>query len=274
MVVYQSVGLGCLPISPKTPLRWLPFRITDQRDVAAIYDAVNHPDNKGMSIFWRNHCLAFVGQNGDVAMFVITTPSILGSAITFDRSSKKLGPTLRAAEARALVPKLALNSPVQSVAYHDLRGSRDVTPSVSRKNRRLLQDLLGCYSPLALKGNELCKSEDVQKFARRVPIFLVVKLTKADEFDAIVAQKKTDWETKTFDTSLRLQRVSFDTITIFRQYEGYALFAFTDSKSNKCLFTNPVISVTPLKVSRPVSRRGPVYGPDLFNQMISAMKGS
>jgi hypothetical protein len=262
MIVYQN-QLGY----------WSPEQITQQKDIDAIYDAVNHPDGKSTSMMPRTHYLAFVKRDGSIILYA-TTPGLNGVDITADRSSKILGPALRAAEAQARTSRLTLTSPVQSVVYYDSHGNKDLTAAVSGGNRALLQELLGCYSPLTLKGNQLCKSDSVRSYMQKTPVFLTIKLAKPDEFDAIIAQKKTGWDLKTYDTSLRMQHVNFDTITIFRESAGYARFVFTDNKSNECLFTETVKSMTLLKSSRPLTRRGAAYGPDLFNKVVSLIEKS
>ena len=223
MVVYQAAGFGHLPMPPQMSLRGRPRQTTAQKGVAAIFDAVNQPDGKAQTREARNNRLAFVARDGSVAVFGITVPTtVYGSDITAEHSSKTLGTALKAAMARASIVELAPVSPVQSVSYHDGSGSSPLATGV--KNPAPLRELLACYSPLALKGNRPCKAVEVRKQAQRTPRFLTIKLAKPDALDAIVEAKDTDWPPKVCDTSARLEKLEFDTITVFHENDGLARF--------------------------------------------------
>ena len=70
-----------------------------------------------------------------------------------------------------------------------------------------------------------------------------------------------------YDTSARLERVRFDTITVFSESNGLVLFVFTDTQSHGCLFADPVNSLKLVKEAQ--GRNPPVYGPDLFDGVVS-----
>jgi hypothetical protein len=121
-----------------------------------------------------------------------------------------------------------------------------------------------------LKGNRHCKADEIQQQKQKTPRYLLVKLTKPDAFDAIVAVKDSEWPPKVYDTNSRLERVSFDTITIFSEGNGFARVVFTNTRSNECLFTDPIRSLRLLKEAQ--GRNPPVYGPDLFDEVVSEIK--
>ena len=266
LVVYQSADYVQLPMPSTMPLRGQPIRITAQSDVAAIFDAVNHPDGKAFSGFARNNRLALVGEDGRIVMYGIT-----GNVdITRTESSTKLGPALAAALIRAQVVKLAPSSPILGLSYHDSGTDRPLPSTAIAKSKKPLLELLNCYSPLALKGNKHCGPSEVRDYAKRMPRFLTIKLAKRDSFGAIVATKEIQWPPDTYDTSSRLEQVTFDTITVFSESNGLTRFIFTDSKSNACLFTDPVNSLRLVKKAHGHNPR--VYGPDLFNEVVSEMR--
>ncbi len=264
MVVCQS-GIGFLPMPPQTPLRWPPQQITAQTDIAAILDAVDHPDGKAFTRFARNTRLAFVRKNGQVVMYGIARGGLIGCDIAPDKSSKKLSPALMAALTQAQIVKLTLASPIKSLSYHDAGGA---TKSASTRNQAL-QELLGYYSPIVLKGNHRCKASEIQKQVKRTPRFLTVKLAKPDTFDAIVWTKESEWPPNLYDTNSRLEKIRFDTITIFSESNGLSRFVFTDTQSGECLFTDPVRSLKLVKEA--IGRNPPVYGPDLFEEVVSTL---
>jgi len=269
MVIYQS-GTGFLPMPSQKPLYWPPQEIAAQSDVAAILDGVNHPDSKAFTRFARNNRLAFVRNNGQVVMYGIAPGGFLGCDITRDESSKKLGPGLPAALARAQVVKFAPTSPILSVSYHDSGTDRQVPSAAIARSKKLLLELLNCYSPLALKGNKHCGASEVRDYAKRMPRFLTIRLAKPDSFEAIVATKEIEWPPDTYDTSSRLEQVGFDTITAFSESNGLTRFIFADSKSNEYLFADPVNSLRPVKEAQGHNPR--VYGPDLFDEVVSEMR--
>lgn len=266
MVVYQVAGHGHLPMPQQQPLRGLPREITRKDDVQVIVDALNKPDGKAFTRMARNNRLALVGQNGQVVMYGIGGSVIQGCDVTAHKSSTKLPSALRMATARAQIVTLAPTSSVQSIK----EGSRRQFASIAvAKSQTLLKELFACYSPLALKGNRHCEARDVQNHAQRVPGFLTVKLAKPDAIDAIVSTEDTEWPPETYDTSARLEHVKFDTITVFHEDNGRVRFVFTDSKGNDCLFTDPVNSLKLVKEAQ--GHNPPVYGPDLFNEVISML---
>lgn len=266
MVVYQIAGYGHLPMSPLQPLRGVPKEITSQGDIQSIVDALNQPTGKAFTRMARNNRLAVVGQNGQVVMYGIAGYTNQGCDITAQDSSSKLMPALRAATTRAQVVKLTLASPVQSVSYHDAGGT---TRSVSVGNQAL-QELLGQYSPLVLKGNRRCKMGEMRQLIQHTPRFLTIKLTKPDAFEAIVGAKDSEWPPNVYDTNSRLERVNFDAITIFSEGNGLARFVFTDTRSNECLFTDSIGALKLVKEAQ--GRKPPVYGPDLFDEVVSETK--
>ncbi len=268
LVIYQAAGYGHLPMSPLQPLRGVPKEITNQGDVQSIVDALNHPDGKAFTRMARNNRLAVVGQNGQVVMYGIGGSTNQGCDITALNSSSKLMPALRLATTRARIARLTLASPVKNLSYHDAGGT---TRSASAKNQAL-QELLAYYSPLVLKGNRRCEASEIQKQAQHTPRFLTVKLAKPDAFDAIVMTKDSEWPPKLYDTNARLERVRFDTITIFSEGNGLSRFAFTDTQSGECLFTDPVNSLRLVKEAQ--GRNPPVYGPDLFEEVVSTLTKS
>lgn len=248
-------------------LRGKPYQITSLTDVRAIADALNHPDRKGVSRMARNNRLAVIHNDGTVVIYGITAPSnVFGCDITTTSGSKKLGSALIAALNRARVVKLTLASPIRNASYHDAGGT---THSVSVGNQAL-QELMGQYSPLVLKGNRRCKMGKMQQLVQHTPRFLTVKLTKPDTFEAIVMTKESEWPPKVYDTNARLERVKFDTITIFSEGSGLTRFVFTDTQSNECLLADPVRSLRLVKEAQ--GRNPPVYGPDLFDEVVSGMK--
>jgi hypothetical protein len=265
MVVYQRAGLGHLPM-PWKPLRGQPWEIISRGDVQAITDALNHPDGKAFTRMGRNDRLAIVGQDGRVTIYGITSPDPIvgGCDITPHQSSRKLVTALPAALARARVVKLALASPVQSLSYHDAGGTTRQAPA----NSRALQELLGHYSPLALKGNVRCDLNFVQDYSRRVLTYFEVKLSKPSTFEAVIVPKDMAWPPEVRDTSARLEKVEFDIVRVFHEARGSVRFVFIDSRSGNCLFTDPVNSLRLVKKAQ--GRTPPVYGPDLFDELASA----
>lgn len=266
MIVYQPAGFGHLPMPQRMPLRSKPMLITASPDITAIFNAVSQPDGKAQTREARNNRLAFIGRKGQIVMYGITTPTIYGCDIAREQSSEKLGPALTTALKRAKVVKLTLTSPVQSVSYHN---AGTVTRAVAVENQAL-QELLGQYSPLVLKGNRRCIADEIQRQIQKTPRCLSVKLTKPDAFDAIVITEESEWPPKVYDANARLERVEFDTITIFSEGNGLARFVFTDTRSNECLFTDPVRSLRLVKEAQ--GRNLPVYGPDLFDEVVSEIK--
>lgn len=265
LVIYQVAGYGHLPMSPLQPLRGVPREITNQSDVQSIVDALNHPDGKAFTRMARNNRLAVVGQNGQVVMYGIGSYTNQGCDITAQDSSSKLMPALRVATTRARIARPTLASPAKSLSYHDTGG-----PTRSAYgNNQALQELLAHYSPLVLKGNRRCEASEIQTHARHTPRFLTVKLARSEAFDAIVMAKDSEWPPKLYDTSARLERVTFDTITIFSEGSGLARFVFADARSGQCLFTDPVNSFRLLKQAQ--GRNPAVYGPDLFEEVVSTL---
>jgi hypothetical protein len=270
MVVYQVAGYGHLPMPQQQSLRGSPREITHKDDVRVIVDALNNPDGKAFTRIARNNRLALVGQNGQVLIYGIGGGMIQGCDITAHKSSTKLPSVLRTATARARIVVLAPASSIQSISYHEAGSNRLEESTAVAKSQTLLKELFRCYSPLALKGNRHCEAHDVHNHAQRVSSFLTVRLSKPDAIDAIVATGDTEWPPEVYDTSARLEEFRFDTITIFSEGKGLARFVFTDTQSGKCLFTDPVKSLRLVKEAQ--GRNPPVYGPDLFEEVISEMK--
>lgn len=265
MVIYQVAGYGHLPMSALQPLRGAPRAVTSQGDIRSIVDALNQPTGKAFTRMARNNRLAIVGQNGQVIMYGIGGYTIQGCDITAQESSSKLMPALRAAITRAGVTKLTLATPIRSVSYHTAGAVKPVSPG-----HAALKELLGQYSPLALKGNRRCKAGDIRQLTQRSARFLTVELGRPDAFETVVVDKDVEWPPSIYAANAHLERVSFDTITILSEGNGLVRFAFSDSRSNECLSSDPVRS---LRLEREAQGRNPpVYGPDLFDEVVSHIK--
>lgn len=267
MIVYQPAGFGPLPMPSQMPLRGEPLKITAPSDVMAIFDAVNVPSGHAETRQARNNRLALIGRTGEVVVFGITTPTIYGCDITREHASAKLGPALISALKRAKIAKFALTSPVQSATYRNGAGA---SCPIQVTNRAMLYELLSHYSPLALKGNRRCRTDELRRHSRRVPHFITVRLARPDTFEAVVASRNQEWPPNVYDSSTRLEQVKFDTITVFHEGNGLVRLVFTDTQTNECLFSDPVGSLRLLKAAQ--GRNPPVYGPDLFDQVVAEMK--
>lgn len=271
MAVYQAAGAGPLPVSSLKPLAGQPRQITSRKDVQAIADALNHPDREGVSRMGRNNRLAVVSQNGTVVMFGITGPDpVCPCDVSTSQGSRRLSTALLSALAEAQHVTLAPASPISSLSYQGANGSDQIAGVSLAKRAGLLREIFGCYSPLALKGNRRCGTREVQDYASRVPDHLTIKLVQPESMETIIETRLIQWPPEVCDRSARLTRVRYDTITVFHESGGQVRFAFSDSVRGRCLFTDPVGS---RRCVKPASgRTPPVYGPDLFDEMVKDIR--
>lgn len=162
------------------------------------------------------------------------------------------------------VVKFTPASPTQSVT---LQSGVNASRPLHVSNPATLYELLSHYSPLALKGNRRCRTDELRRHSREVPHFIAVRLKRPDTFEAVVASRNQEWPPNVYDSSTRLEQVKFDTITVFHEGHGLARFVFTDTQTNECLFSDPVGSLRLVKEAQ--GRNPPVFGPDLFDELVS-----
>lgn len=282
MVVFQGAGYGHLPMNPTYPLRGTPASTTDAAQIKAFYDAVNNPDGKAWTRQARNNRLAFVTKSGRVIMFGFGGGRPVkgqGPDITAKHSSAALMTAMlgvaRAKRQPAVLPKAQISS-------IRLNSGKQLTPADPQfaKSEALWLQLIGCYSPLNLKGNTRCSSQDLQASLRRAPQCLEVTLSKPARFEAIILPANATWPPDYYDSNGASQTIQYDRAyaldvpipnrAMFPNVSRLVRFAFVDSKTNDCLITDPI---DPRRVAKKAHGRQPaVYGPDLFGEAVSAVR--
>jgi hypothetical protein len=147
------------------------------------------------------------------------------------------------------------------------------------KAEALWKDLLACYSPLSLKGNVRCSLKDVQEQLGQTSQYLEANLARPADFKAVVVPPNTNWPPDYYDTSGAYETIKYDrvyalAVPLQGGYSGnltrLVRFAFVDSRTDGCLLTDPV---DPRKqVREPSGRQPAVYGPDLFAEVVGAVR--
>lgn len=115
------------------------------------------------------------------------------------------------------------------------------------KSESLWQKLIGCYSPLSLKGNVRCSAQDLQANLRQSPHYIEVTLSKPARFEAIILPANATWPPDYYDSDGTLATIEYDRAyamdvpisnkTMFPNVSRLVRFAFVDSKTGSGLFT-------------------------------------
>ena len=271
-VVFQTT-VWTVPQPPLYPMM-PPTRIEDRADIKALYDAMNHPKGALKLAVEPNGRLAFVTHDGRVAMFAWG-----GDKTGCESCNANIGGLLGKAYTASKIKPNETVTPPGALAQLTFHPGKQGKPVSLRPGVRLASTdtswrrLLGTYAPLSLRGNVRSNQQELRQFLAWASTYLEARLDKPSSFEAIVVPPDLDpkWPPPHGDDRARLEKVEYDTVYIARlpgTRSEFVRFAFVSSRTGDCLLTD---AVYPKVIVRHEGFRG-IYGPDLFNEVVSEMR--
>ncbi len=250
-----------------------PHRITDGAAIKAFYDALNHPKGTLMPKTASNSRLAFVAKNGRVAMFAVGGGEDCESCRADLSAAFRLA--LSSPEDRKFDETTVPPARLSRLEYHSGGSVITLARAVQlTKVEKPWTQLLGTFNPLSLRGNVLCNSPELKRFLAWATEYLEAELKKPVTFEAIVVPPDLDpnWPPKKGDSRASLRELECSKIYVARLPQTRSKFVrfFFVLKTGDCLATDAVDPRAILNYSGKFGQ--PVYGPDLFEEVVSEIK--
>lgn len=272
-VIYQT-STWTTPQPQLFPLN-RPLMVTDRAGVAAFYDALNHPSGGLKPKTAPNARVGFVARSGRVVIFAVG-----GSYRGCVSCDADIATATRAAFAspgqRHFNATSVPSGTLVSLVHYRQGGSAVTLKPGARFVRveKTWRQLLGTYNPLNLRGNVHCSPQELRRFLAWVPEYVEAKVKKPITYDAIVVPPglEPNWPPLRGDKGSSLKTLEYDTVYVARLPETrkqFVRFVFSSSATGDCLATD---AVDPRAIVNYSAKSGqPIFGPDLFNQVVSEL---